>query len=94
VENWKYEPPTWQSSTHDIFVSSWAVNDNIDDFAHTDVNDKKPWFVVDLGSWIHVHNIVMTTRKTCCRTYIYYLSDCELFFFNQRRITMIVYLFI
>lgn len=53
------------SSKHYIFSPENAVDGNIENFMHTEPEDK-PWFLIDLGGIFMIQEIEIINRQDCC----------------------------
>ncbi|XP_041361191.1 uncharacterized protein LOC121377317 isoform X2 [Gigantopelta aegis] len=70
-ENWAVGKPASQSSTQWNKPARNAVDGNYNcsyygSITHTDVNDKFPWWMVDLETWINVTAVKLYNRADCC----------------------------
>ncbi|XP_041360601.1 uncharacterized protein LOC121376881 [Gigantopelta aegis] len=70
-ENWAVGKPATQSSTEWNKPAPNAVDGNYNcgydaSITHTDVNDKFPWWMVDLETWINITAVTLYNRADCC----------------------------
>ena len=66
--------PTDQSSDGWGRTGPEAVDGNTATFTHTDTSDFAPWWRVDLGEGLRVHEVLLTNRLDCCRERLYNIT--------------------